>query len=233
MTNLKDYGLYKRSYAMRGFWPAVRKFLPLRNRYLKFFSIANKSFPLLEIGCGDGAFLKILSNDGFVDVQGLEPSTSYAFSDDSLLIHNVYAHEFLADCYGHHFGTVVMMDVLEHIPIGELHSLLKQIKACLKPKGVLILRIPNMGSPLSLHNYFGDLTHVTGLNELSIRQLCFETGFILQSIKPEPFSYPCSLSSLAGIVFWPFYSCFSRIILSAFGISQKILTPNLVCILMN
>jgi hypothetical protein len=41
----------------------------------------------------------------------------------------------------------------------------------LVPGGRIIFRVPNMASPLGMYNFYGDISHVTGLNKISIKQL--------------------------------------------------------------
>jgi len=101
----------------------------------------------------------------------------------------------------------------------------------LMPGGIVVFRVPNMASPVALINYFGDLSHVTPLNEGSIRHLIFDSGLTMCGLYPEPFAYPRSLSTIAGIFLWPIYKFLTDSAMAAFGIHAKVLTPNLVCVL--
>lgn len=87
-----------------------------------------------------------------------------------------------------------------------------------------------MASPLALPIYFGDLTHAIALNEVSIRQLLFESGFASHRVYASPFAYPRSVATIVGILLWPFYRLFQGFALAAFGIPGGIMTPNLICV---
>jgi 2-polyprenyl-3-methyl-5-hydroxy-6-metoxy-1,4-benzoquinol methylase len=229
--NYDSYGAYKATRDGRnGRFFRWARALGLQNRYLKFLRAASKELPLLEIGCGDGHFLEALSKAGFKDIKGVEPSRSYQSRvDDGLIIH-CFASEYLETCAPGSLGTVVALDVFEHVPSGELRKLLHTIRERLVPNGVVMLRVPNMASPLGLLNFFGDLSHTTPLNEVSIVQLMHQAELEVQGIYSEPFAYPSNVATVAGILLWPMWSFTFKIILSAFGVRAKIVTPNVVCV---
>jgi SAM-dependent methyltransferase len=229
--NYSSYGAFKNSLATHRHLISMARRIGIKNRYLRFMSKARRDMPVIEIGCGDGAFIKDLLNAGFHDVQGVEPSDTYDTVVDPGLVHRDFAESFLQKLPGSSLGTIVAWDVFEHIPQAELHKLFSLMSSRLAQGGVLIFRVPNMASPLALVNYFGDLSHTTALNEISVRQISFETGLAVESMRPEPFAYPKSVSTLMGILLWPFFRIFYGVALAAFGIRNRVLTPNLVCIL--
>jgi hypothetical protein len=169
-------------------------------------------------------------DDGFVSVIGIEPSTSYRPVVDPALILPLYADAYLDSCASGSIGTVVALDVFEHIPKVDLQALLALIHDRLVAGGLLVFRVPNMASPLALTNYYGDLTHAIALNEVSIRQLLFDTGFASHQVLAEPFAYPRSISTVVGILLWPLFRLVQGLTLAAFGINGRVMTPNLVCV---
>jgi SAM-dependent methyltransferase len=228
-----NYGAFKDSYrgSNSGALARIARALGFRNRYLRFLRSAERDKLVLEIGCGNGEFLDQLLLHGFTRVHGVDPSPTFQPVVDPHLITQQYASEYLHKCSPASIGAVVALDVFEHIHAPELRDLLVLIYDRLLPSGVVMFRVPNMASSTALANYFGDLSHRTALTEVSIRQLVFQLGFTLRGIYPEPFAYPRSLATLLGILTWPFYRTFTRLILSAFGIRPPVLTPNLVCVL--
>jgi SAM-dependent methyltransferase len=227
-----NYGAFKQSHiGTQAFFARAARKLGLRNRYVRFLKLAKKELPVVELGCGTGAFIKALLDEGFRDVKGVEPSATYHEVVDDCYITRDYAAPFLSSIPTSTLGAVVALDVFEHIPLSELQALLALIASRLVAGGFLVFRMPNMSSPLALPNQYGDLSHTTSLNEHSVRQLAFATNFRVASIHSEPFSYPRSISAVLGILIWPAFWLFYRTIMSAFGISDKILTPNMICVL--
>lgn len=94
---------------------------------------------LLEIGCGDGVFLKQAQKAGW-RVQGVEPSERAVLVARS---HGVpVTHGTLDDVpRTEPFDCVTMYHVLEHVP--KPKEALARIYSLLKPNGILVLELPN------------------------------------------------------------------------------------------
>ena len=227
------YGAFKSASTRQqaSLFERVARTLGFKNRYLRFLRAVPRDRLLLEIGCGNGQFLREVMEAGFQHVLGLEPSDSYVNVVDQELILKTYAHDYLKSCPNGSLGAVIALDVFEHLPVPELRQLIGSIHDSLSPNGFLIFRVPNMASPLALHNYYGDLSHTTPLNEVSIRQLVFDTGFSIIAIDPEPLAYPRSPMALLRLLGWYVYKWLVASALRAFGINGRVLTPNLVCTL--
>jgi len=230
----EHYGHYERTIVAPRYFAigrAVARALGVRDRMLRFLRDARRDLPVLEIGCGRGAFLAHLLQDGFRDVAGLDPSGAYEPVVDSRLIVKAYAQDYLTQLRPASLGTVVALDVIEHIGATDLRALLSVTKEKLVPGGLLLVRAPNLGSPLGLPNYFGDLTHVTALNELTVRRLAVDCGFVLVGIYDEPVPFPRTLGMLWGVLAWPLFRLVVRGALARFGVPIRVLSPNFVCLL--
>lgn len=102
-----------------------------------------KSGRLLEIGCASGFFLKAAQRLGW-DVSGVEVSEYAArFASFRLGLGDRVINRRLedADLPANHFDVIVLFMVLEHMP----HPLavLETARRCLKPGGIVIIKIPN------------------------------------------------------------------------------------------
>ena len=192
-----------------------------------------KKASILELGCGDGSFLKDLLDDGYTNIRGVDLSTTYQYVVESELISFEYASQFVQKCPDASIDVIIALDVFEHIPYDELVNLLAIIKTRLTSKGFVIFRVPNMASPFALINYFGDVSHTTPFTELSIQQLAFNSGLRLVSVHPEPFAYPTRMSSIIRTLIWPIFKSIYVLLLAAFGINARVITPNIVCKLSN
>ena len=95
----------------------------------------------IEIGCGAGNFLEILSDAGY-DVVGVDPSTGYAaYARERGL--EVTAGRFPDDLSGGGpFDLAFMFHVLEHVPAPL--EILRQIREQLDPGGLLLLEYPDV-----------------------------------------------------------------------------------------
>jgi len=232
MTEKHDYARYgdlKTSQAILS--PrAVRiaKLLGIGPRYLRYVRDLDKSLPAVELGCGDGSFVRALREAGFSGVRGVDLSPSYNMPEGCEVGDAI---SFLKKEAPASLGLVVALDVLEHLEPEDLKSLFRLVGKRLHPDGRFLARVPNMGSPFGLINQFGDLSHRTALNEISVQQLAFDTGLRILRIEPEPMAYPRTLSSILGRIIWPFYRTTTKLVFAAFGIQARILTPNLVFVL--
>lgn len=96
---------------------------------------------LLEVGAADGAFLHVLAESGRWNVTGVETSAVAVRT-----AWEVYGQELIsaqleeAGLPRGHYDVVAMWDVLEHLP--RPLAALREIRAVLKPDGLLLLRLP-------------------------------------------------------------------------------------------
>jgi 2-polyprenyl-3-methyl-5-hydroxy-6-metoxy-1,4-benzoquinol methylase len=113
-----NYGEFKESAGVRprSRVEHVARGLGLKNRYMRFLKTAARDKPVLEIGCGNGQFMQEMLHEGFTTVTGVEPSSTYRPVVDPGLIINAFASHYLETCSPSSFGTIVALDVLEHIP---------------------------------------------------------------------------------------------------------------------
>lgn len=228
----KDYGAFKMasSGGDSKFKSRLGRLFGIKSRYLRFFKRFSRQERVVEIGCGSGAFLQLLREEKFLDVVGVEPSPSYIKETDCP-VHLCRADEYLIECPDQSIGLIVMLDVMEHIPISELPRLLDLMKRKLKIGGSIVIRVPNMASPLAMTNFYGDTTHVTPLNLNSIKQLCFSAQLDVISFHSEPYAFPRSLIDVIGCAAYICYRAWHLLVLRAFGIRGVVSTPNIVVLI--
>jgi 2-polyprenyl-3-methyl-5-hydroxy-6-metoxy-1,4-benzoquinol methylase len=103
---------------------------------------------LLDIGCGTGAFLHAVQTAGW-QVTGLEPDSgarSLAYQLHGLQVKD---NEHLNSLPAGEYDVITLWHVLEHIH--DLHGYLEQIVRLLKPKGTVIIAVPNYTSKDATH----------------------------------------------------------------------------------
>ena len=108
--------------------------------------IPNERTPhLLDIGCGQGDFVRFLENAKTLSIQayGIEPSLSNESTNiKRRLLQEVASSHDMPQSY----DIISLLDVFEHFP--DTNEALTQIHSRLKPQGLLLLKVPNKGSLL-------------------------------------------------------------------------------------
>lgn len=100
-------------------------------------SIQNKH--ILEVGCGSGAILKYLHDNG-AKVKGIDLSQEYLEYGKQRYGLDLSNTNLFDLPEKHQFDLIIYSDVLEHII--NPHEHLKKIKELLKPDGLLYLKVP-------------------------------------------------------------------------------------------
>src|SRR6267142_270461 len=99
-------------------------------------------FTILDFGCGPGRDLKVFTELGHIAV-GLEGAAHFAAMARAHSGCEVRQQEFLAlDLPDSHFDGVFANAALFHVPSQELPRVLLELRACLKPRGVLFSSNP-------------------------------------------------------------------------------------------
>jgi SAM-dependent methyltransferase len=99
-------------------------------------------FTILDFGCGPGRDLKVFAERGHIAI-GLEGAAPFAAMARAHSGCEVWQQDFLKlDLPEHHFDGVFANASLFHIPSQELPRILMELRATLKPGGVLFSSIP-------------------------------------------------------------------------------------------
>ncbi len=149
-------------------------------------SITLQSRPrVLEIGFGNGSFLGwVKSIDG--EAYGIESDPVLA-ERARLFLGTEHVLSGLEDIRAAPLqGTIthiVAFDVIEHMSISELSSMLAGARELLAPDGKVILRFPNGDSPFGRMTQHGDPTHITTLGSQKLAYLARRAGFDVVAIR--------------------------------------------------
>jgi SAM-dependent methyltransferase len=99
-------------------------------------------FTILDFGCGPGRDLKAFAERGHIAI-GLEGTENFAVMARAYSGCEVWQQDFLKlDLPENRFDGVFANASLFHVPSQELPRVLLQLRACLKPGGVLFSSIP-------------------------------------------------------------------------------------------
>ena len=119
----------------------------------------NSGLKVLEIGFGNGSFLKYAESRGW-DITGTEVNEGLVSIAKSKGFKALQADN-LASVKDNTFDLVIAFDVLEHIAQDKIVGFLAEIRRVLNDGGVFLARFPNGNSPFSLVYQNGDITHVS------------------------------------------------------------------------
>ena len=138
---------------------------------------------ILDIGCGNGAYLAILKSLGW-KTYGIEVNTQDCEVARSLGI-EVYCRG-LEELHlpARSFDVVRMVHVLEHLssPL----AIFKEIKRIIKPGGTLYVEVPNEKSFAGAcfkENYLAAGSHLYGFSLSTLTLLCEKAGFSVGKVR--------------------------------------------------
>lgn len=146
--------------------------------YLRDWLPKNKEAPILELACGAGRLLKLLIDEGYINVSGVDRSAEQIevarevlpTAEHSDVLEYLRAHE-------GRWALIVAIDLIEHLHKDEALELLDLVFEALKPGGRLILQTPNAESPFVSAIRYGDFTHEVAFTPVSLGSLLRLTGF--------------------------------------------------------
>lgn len=188
----------------------------------------------LEIGPGQGELLFLLKDLGFKKVKSIDISKDVCEHIKKL----GFDCELVKDSSQYleqrpdQFDLIVLNDVLEHVPKNQVVDLVNSIRTGLKPKGKLLIKVPNAQSPHFAVGRYGDLTHEQSFTETSFVQLFRASGFGRHKFFAEKIPYKIGFRSLlANYIVAPLYFFWTRKIREVTGhASPKILSQAIIAV---
>lgn len=140
---------------------------------------------VLELGFGNGSFAGWARSRGFAYAGSeLSPELRARATDAGFRAYDADFERMFAELGPESLDLVVAFDVLEHMELGELESLLESARRALRPGGCVLARVPSGDSPFGRAIYHGDLTHRCALGSSAVAQLAATHGFRLDDVGP-------------------------------------------------
>ena len=171
------------------------KSIALKNKLGLINSLQPSKGRILDIGAGTGDFLFVAKQNGWRTI-GVEPSDkAKAIAKNK----GVSFVEKTSELESNSFDVITMWHVLEHVP--DLENQIKELKRLLKPKGTLIIAVPNFKSFDAKH--YGAFwaaydvpIHFWHFSKKAIKMLFQKEGMSLEKVLPMKFdSFYVSLLS--------------------------------------
>lgn len=144
--------------------------------YVSYFS--NQKEPVLDIGCGRGEFLQLMSDNG-IQAFGVDLYPEYVVEGDmnGLDVQQGDGIAYLEQA-DQMFGGIFVGQVIEHISFEQLVHLCKQAYQKLEPGAVLIMETPNpMSLSIFTSSFYIDPTHNKPVHPLTLEYVLREVGF--------------------------------------------------------
>jgi len=209
----------------------------LRARRAHLCSIIRRHFPgnrdsrILDIGCGHGALLYFLRQEGYHKLRGTDASKEQVDLSRHLGIPGVElgnAGDFVRACATESADVVILFDVLEHLTRQEAFDLLADVRRILSPTGLCIGHVPNAGAIFGALVRYGDLTHEQAFTPSSVRQMFGALGFgETKCFEDKPVVH--GLTSLGRRIIWELGTAPLRLLYTAeTAATSPILTQNLL-----
>lgn len=157
----------------------IKKNYAVWNYFFKQHLPENSDAAILDLGCGDGAFVYYLQDMGYRLAEGLDYSQEQIDCGVNLKINNLQqgdAVEYLKKSENR-YDIIIARDVFEHFTKQVIYDLLELTHLALRPGGKLIIQVPNGEGLHSARILYGDFTHEVAFTESSINQLFLNTGY--------------------------------------------------------
>lgn len=149
--------------------------------------------PALDIGAGDGAFLRELMSAGFEEAIGVEPSPAAASAAAAELRGHIRQAVFSAqDFEARSFRLVTALQTLEHVP--DPLALCRGARDLLRVGGALLVVCHNRRAPanrvMGRRSPIFDVQHLQLFSPRSLRALLERAGLTDVELLPVPNRYP-------------------------------------------
>jgi len=205
--------------------------MSLKKKLFKF--PLDRNSDLIEIGGGEGDLSFNLLKKGFNITLFVEPDV-HKFKLAKSKLKNI-------DCLNtdiqeinidklrskHEKVTVIMQDVIEHIPIQSQKNFFERLSNKYNQIS-FIGRTPNLKSIFGMRNSFGDNSHLYRFTDSSLRDFLKQLGFKAILIRGENYEITGITSLLRFIPYVLTILFLSLIFLFVFGRWEGFLTPNIV-----
>lgn len=209
----------------------IRKQFPVWKGYFGRFLPEDKEARILDLGCGNGAFVYFLQRHlRFKHTQGVDISKEQVEVAKKLGIENIIQQDlknFLSE-KKEVYHAIFCRDVIEHFTKDEILEILALIYSALKPGGIIVIQAPNAEGPFGSRHRYWEFTHEIAFTYSSLRSILVATGFRKISFYPAgPVSH--GIISCFRFLIWKIIETLLRFyMLVETGSARCIFTQNII-----
>lgn len=158
------------------YWKRLREPDALVRRDLRLFASLAPRTPVLDVGCGNGAFIDACQRYGLpvIGVEAFSASARIAAWPGAAIIQAVGEHLPLTTAS---FDAIRLKEVLEHVQ--QPLVMATEMRRALRPGGTLLAYVPTQWSQLYPFpaNFYDDYTHVRAFSRIGLTRLLEDAGF--------------------------------------------------------
>lgn len=163
----------------------------IKNRFSSYISLVEKAVtdtdnsPILDIGCGRGEWMELLSYQGF-QASGIDINNAMVHQCQSLGLNAVLGEglQYLRSLPDNSLAVVSSFHVIEHLPMQQLVFLIDEVLRVLRPGGTIILETPNPENLIvGACNFYLDPTHRNPIPPATAQFILENRGFTQVEIR--------------------------------------------------
>ncbi len=150
----------------------------LRNRLRDYLPYFESCAPVLDLGCGRGEFLELLSEAG-VEAKGIDGNREMVHTcrEKGLSAEVADIVSYVADAGSGSAGGIFAAQVIEHLPPSILRKFVGDCFRALREEGRVVLETVNPESVVALMGFYRDLTHQKPLHPETLEFMLRAVGF--------------------------------------------------------
>ena len=212
---------YSESTRRGGWTPAmVRR---LTSRYAVNYADllpADKTAPVIDLGCSEGLMLSWLSELGYTNLWGVDTDpVAVAQAQESLgegvnpaQMAVADIADFMSAQPDNYAAAVFLNNVIEHLDHEYALRLASESRRVLAPGGVFVATTGNMENPFNLALFARDFTHRLFFTSNSLRQMLILAGFEPASASVRPVRYKTTVRNLPTQVTLPLVGAIVKLV---------------------
>lgn len=156
--------------------------------------LADQGHPVLDLGCGRGEWIKLLSAKGIAAI-GVDSNPAFVgeVKDSDVTVVEGDLVAYLHSAPENSAGAITMFQVVEHLPFPVLVDVISECARVLRPGGLLIAETPNaLNLSVAASTFWLDPTHERPLHPELLKFIAKQVGFakidgwFLNELHPRP-----------------------------------------------
>jgi O-antigen chain-terminating methyltransferase len=156
----------------------------IKSRQAQYLHLFTGRGAVLDIGCGRGEFLELLTEHG-VKAHGVDmnPAMVECCRDRRLTVVHGDMFDHLSSLQDGGLDGIFAAQVVEHLPPGGIARLIGLCAAKLRPGGVMVAETVNPCCPIALGHFFLDPSHVRPVPAELLRFMFEQHAFRIQAVR--------------------------------------------------